>query len=139
MSESTSTTATEKTTPATVESTTPAVISPVVLTSSNAMIDERINTWGRVAVSLFVLLLLLIAEAATFTGKIVDPSMLSLLQNLGVLVVGYWVGSSASSVTKQNQLATQSALLANSTPIATVLAPGTSTTSTSTTTTAPLK
>jgi hypothetical protein len=81
-----------------------------------ASLNERINTWGRVAVSLFVLVLLLLAEVASFVGKSVDPTVVSLLQNLGVLVVGYWVGSSASSTTKQGQIAAQSVMLANSTP-----------------------
>jgi len=107
MSQTTTTTPTSTTT-VSVPSTMPA--------ADIASVNETINAWGRVVVSVFVLLLLGVAEVAAFSKVAVDPAILSLLQNLGVLVVGYWVGSSAGSTTKQGQLAIQSAMLANSVP-----------------------
>jgi len=92
---------------------------------ASASVNEKINTWGRVLVSVFVLALLLIAEVASFLGKTVDPSLLDVLKTLSTGVVLYWVGSSASSTTKQGQLASQSVMLANSAPPP---APGTTTT-----------
>lgn len=85
--------------------------------STFAAKNEAINVYGRVAVSLFVLFMTAAAILLNFIklGSI-DAGLVDLLKTLSTIVVAYWVGSSASSTTKQGQLATQTAQLAASTP-----------------------
>ena len=95
----------------------PAPAPSPMAAAAAAPLNELINTWGRVGVSGMILFMTFSAELLQyFKPGSVDAGMQDLLRTLSTIVAGHWLGSSAGSVTKTGQLATQTAMLAVSTP-----------------------